>query len=377
MQKTAFLFFILFTFFAAPALGAGEINLFYSQTCPHCKAEREFLADLSEKYPEIQINEYEVVSNAENRQLLAQFYERYNVPERERGRVPITFTEKEYFVGFSDQIANNLENCIKECIGQESEDSQSVRLPFLGPIDVSSLSLPMMTIVFGALDGFNPCAMWVLILLIVLLINTRSRKRMWLIGGTFLLASGIIYYLILAAWLNLFLAISYVNITRIIIGALAVGFGVWQIRTFFTYQPGTCKVMDGKSSFQERLKQKLTKHTENLVSSPLTLGILGGVMLLAFGINLIEFFCSSGLPAIYTRILSLNELGNAAYYSYLLLYTFVFMLDDLIIFTVAVVTLSRFGLNEKYNYWSTLIGGVLILLLGLLLIFKPELLMFV
>jgi hypothetical protein len=226
------------------------------------------------------------------------------------------------------------------------------------------------------MDGFNPCAMWVLLFLIALLINTRSRKRMWLIGGTFLAVSGIVYFLILAAWLNLFLAISYVNLTRILIGIFAVGVGVWQIRNFIKFRPGVCEVTDGKSSFQGKIKDGLRKHAEKIAFSPFTFALLGGTILLALGVNLVEFFCSAGLPAIFTRILALQNLNSLVYYSYLLLYTFVFMLDDIIIFSIAVITLTKFGFTEKYNYWTTLIGGLLILILGILLIFRPELLMF-
>jgi len=198
---------------------------------------------------------------------------------------------------------------------------------------------------------------------------------MLLIGGTFIVASGIVYYLLLSAWLNLFLAISYVNLTRIIIGIFALGVGTWQIRNFIKFKPGVCKVTDGKA-LGDKIKNGFKNRTQKLVTSPLTFGILIGIIILAFGVNLVEFFCSAGLPAIYTRILTLNNLSSLSYYLYLLLYTFIFMLDDLIVFLIAFITLSKIGFTEKYNYWATLIGGLLILILGILLIFRPEFLMF-
>jgi len=354
-----------------------EINFFYSNTCPHCKDEKEFLKEVELKYPEVKINQYEVISSKENQELLTDFYEKYEVPEREQGYVPVTFTPDKYFIGFSEQIASNIEICLKDClVGEETITSQKIKIPFLGEIDVSKMSLPALTITLGALDGFNPCAMWILLFLITLLLNVRSRKRMYLIGGTFILASGIIYYLILTAWLKLFLAVSYVNLTRILIGVFALGLGLWQIKNFINYQPGVCKVTDGKQGLQEKIKNGLKNHAEKLVLSPLNLGIIGGIILLALGVNLVEFFCSAGLPAIYTRILSLNNVSNLNYHLYLLLYTFVFMLDDLIIFSLAFFTLSKLGFTEKYNYWATLVGGLLTLVLGILLIFKPEILMF-
>lgn len=353
-----------------------EINFFYSKTCPHCANEKDFLKELRQKYPELEVKEYEVISFPENQKILADFYEKYGVPKNERGRVPVTFTPTNYFVGFNDKTAKDIENCIEVCLNGEKAVSQKIKVPFLGEIDLSKLSLPVLTVILAALDGFNPCAMWVLLFLITLLINIHSRKRMWLIGGTFIFASGIIYFLILSAWLNFFLVIGYVNLTRILIGIFAMGIGIWQLRNFINFRPGVCKVTDGKSGLQDKIKNGLKERAEKLVFSPLTIGILIGAIILALGVNLIEFFCSAGLPFLFTQILALNPLSTLSHYLYILLYTFIFMLDDLIIFTVAVITLSKIGFAEKYNRWSTLIGGLLILALGILLIFKPEFLMF-
>ena len=374
------LIIIIFLLFGAKAdfslaQNQAEINFFYSAICPHCAKEEEFLKELKNQYPEIEIKEYEVISSQENQKILNEFYEKYQVPQKERGWVPVTFTPTKYFIGFTEQIGAEIESCIKECLLGEKPTSQKIKIPILGEVDLSKMSLPVLTLTIGALDGLNPCAMWILLFLIALLINTRSRKRMWLIGGTFILASGIVYYLILTAWLNLFLAISYVNLTRILIGVFALGVGAWQIKTFIGYR-GVCPVTDGSSKLRDKIKNGLRVQAEKIAISPFTFAILGGVILLAFGVNLVEFFCSAGLPAIYTRILTLSQISTLSYYFYLLLYTFIFMLDDLIVFSLAVITLSRIGFTEKYNYWSTLIGGLLIFVLGILLIFKPELLMF-
>jgi glutaredoxin len=361
--------------FVSAQTPAENISFFYSNTCPHCKAEKRFLEDLEKEFPQIKIDKYEIIYSSENREILQGFYEKYNVPAQERGRVPATFTSKKYFIGFNDQIGQEIRGCVESCLGGDSvESSKKVELPIFGEIDISQLSLPALAAILGFSDGLNPCAMWVLIFLLSILINTQSKKRIWLIGGTFILASGFIYFLVMSAWLNLFLAISYVTITRILVGVFALGIGIWQIKNFITYNPGVCKVI-GISSRIEK-KMNLTERTEKLATAPLTLGIIGGLIFLAFAVNLIEFFCSAGLPAIFTRILTLSQLDTFTHYLYILLYVFFFMLDDLIVFSVAAFTLSHFNFSEKYNYWSTLIGGILILVLGLLLVFKPELLMF-
>lgn len=359
-----------------------ELYYFYGATCPHCEKAGKFLDGLAEHYPGLEIKRYEVFNNRENARLFLTFLERSH--QEQKIRVPAIFIRDEVIIGYlSDEttgkkIKEQVRMALagEEELGPEGKEGREVSLPFIGKLDPSKMSLPLLTIIIGGLDGFNPCAMWILLFLIALLINTRSRKRMWLVGGTFILASGVIYYLLLTAWLNLFLAISYINLTRIVIGVLAIGVGLWQLRGFYRHQAGVCKITAGQGGFQERIKKRLQDHTKRVALSPFTWALLGGVILLAFGVNLIEFFCSAGLPAIYTKILTLNELSSLSYYLYLLLYTFVFMLDDLIILFLAIITLSRFGFTEKYNKWATLAGGLLILLLGFLLIFKPGLLTF-
>lgn len=379
MKKWIPLFFILAVGILSPLISQAEairVDFFYSAICPHCAKEEVFLERMEKEYSDIEIRKYEVYYDSANRELFKEAAQRLSLGQL---AVPLTVIGEKYFLGYQDDETTGkaIEDYLQSVLGGDvREGSQIIKIPFFGGVDLSKMSLPVLTITLGALDGFNPCAMWVLLLLIALLINTRSRKRMWLIGGTFLLASGLVYYLILAAWLNLFLAVSYVNLTRILIGVFAVGVGVWQLANFFRYRPGTCKVTDGRGGMMDKIKDKIKNHTEKLALSPITFGILAGVIILALAVNLIEFFCSAGFPAIFTRVLALNQLGFLSYNLYLLLYTFVFMLDDLIIFSLAMVAFSKFGFTDKYNYWATLVGGLLILILGLLLIFKPEFLMF-
>jgi len=381
----SFVFLGLANFAFAQENNQVEVHFFYGSTCPHCKKAAVFLKGLQEKYPSIKMNIYEVYGNKDNAKLLLEFLK--SCEEEEVIRVPAIFIGDEAIIGYLNDettgkaIEKAVENCLTvvcvnpleklNCEEKEKKD-EIINYPFIGQINLSKLSLPTLTVVVAALDGFNPCAMWILLFLIALLINVKSRKKMWLVGGTFIFTSGLVYYLLLSAWLNLFLAISYVGLTRIIIGLIALGAGIWQIRNFTLYKPGVCEVAPIGSKRQE----KLTEKAKQIVESSALPATLLGVIALALGVNLIEFFCSAGLPAIYTRILSLNELSSFSYYSYLLLYTFIFILDDLIIFGIALITLKHIGFTEKYTKWSTLIGGLLIFLLGLLLIFRPEILMF-
>lgn len=382
IKKTLFSLFVIFFSFGLFSLVSAEevsIDFYYGDTCAHCHEEILFLNELQAEYPDLVINRYEVFNNYENVKKLKEILEGKGYGGSIS--VPTTILDDQVIVGYQSEETTGLEikNWVDSQLNGEiidNSDEKMIDIPFVGRTAISSLSLPVLTIIIAALDGFNPCAMWVLLLLIALLINTRSRKRMWLIGGTFIAVSGIIYFMILSAWLNLFLAINYVNIVRTIIGLVALGIGIWQIKNFLNYKKGVCVITDGDTKIQAKLKDKLQNRAQKIVSSPLSIGIFFGIVILAFGVNLVEFFCSAGLPAVYTNALSLSNLNSYQYYSYLLLYTLIFMFDDLLVFLIALVTLKYIPIGEKYNHIVTLIGGILIGILGLLLIFKPELLMF-
>lgn len=111
---------------------------------------------------------------------------------------------KEGGVDLMEHVGENLTSCPAKAV-----DERIVNLPLFGKIDTTQISLPIFTIIIGLLDGFNPCAMWVLMFLLALLVYTRSRKKMFIVGGTFILVSGIVYYIFMAAWLNLFLFIDF------------------------------------------------------------------------------------------------------------------------------------------------------------------------
>ncbi|KKR67215.1 MAG: hypothetical protein UU08_C0023G0005 [Candidatus Uhrbacteria bacterium GW2011_GWE2_40_58] len=197
-----------------------------------------------------------------------------------------------------------------------------------------------------------------------------NKRRMWILGGAFIGTSAFVYFLFLAAWLNFFLFIGLIVWVRLLIGLVALTSGGYNIREYFTNKDATCKVTanENRKSIFDRLK-KVTQNQKFLFA-------LGGIILLAFAVNLVELVCSAGLPAVYTQVIALSDLPRWEYYLLLLLYIFVFMLDDMIVFVVSMITLQITGLTTKYTRYSFLIGGILMLVLGALLILKPEVLMF-
>ncbi|MFZ5391079.1 MAG: hypothetical protein ACOZAJ_02265, partial [Patescibacteria group bacterium] len=252
----------------------------------------------------------------------------------------------------------------------DNKKSLNINLPLLGQKDLTQFSLPAITIVLGALDGFNPCAMWVLVFLIGLLLNMPNRRRMWLLGGTFIVTSAAVYFIFMAAWLNLLLFIGLLFWVRVIIGLVALGGGAYNLKEYFTNKEAACKMVDADK------KNKYFTKLKNITQKSSLFWSLVGIIALAASVNLVELVCSAGLPAVYSQVLALNNLPIWQYYLYLLLYVFIFMLDDLLVFILAMLTLKLTGLTTKYTRWSHLIGGILMLIIGLLLIFKPAWLMF-
>ena len=193
---------------------------------------------------------------------------------------------------------------------------------------------------------------------------------MWILGLTFIAASAFVYFLFMAAWLNFFLFFGFIVWVRILVGLVALYFGYRNIKSYFDDKAGGCEVTKDEKRIKTLQKIKDITQKENLVPA------LAGIILLAFAINLIEAVCSAGLPAIYTQILTMNDLSTTQYYLHIIFYQIIFMLDDMTVFVIAMVTLNSIGIESKYARWSKVIGGVIMLLIGLLLILKPELLLF-
>lgn len=395
MTRLVRLLFIFGIFFAfSPVVWATEATLhfFWASGCPHCATEKVFLQKLSDNYPQLSVKDYEVTSNRQNLALLQKIGSELNA---DVSGVPFTVIGQKYFAGYYDDattgkaieeavdcaVKNGCDDLVKELIpGEEttqpSPDQESkgvpetLKVPILGELPIQNLSLPLLTFLIALLDGFNPCAMWTLLFLISLLLGIKDRKRMWLLGITFIVTSAFVYFLFLSAWLNLFLFLGFVVWVRVLIGLVALFSGGYYLYDYWKNKNGGCRVMG--SSKRQRVFEKMRSITQK---RQLALA-LGGIILLAFAVNMVELICSAGLPAIYTKILSLSNLPVWQYYLYLVFYILVFLADDLFIFFTAMITLQAVGIQSKYSRLSHLVGGVLMAIIGLLLLFKPEILMF-
>lgn len=384
--------FFLFLSLVGPVMAQEEkvnIYFFWSKGCPHCVQEEVFLDNLEKKY-DIKVNRFEITTNRDNAKLLREISKQLSI---DISGVPFTAVGKYHFIGFlNDETTGKeieaavqcaLETHCPDLVGDVINNSkktskiderkaipETINLPLVGEIRTENFSLPLFTFVIALVDGFNPCAMWVLLFLISLLLGMRDRKKMWLLGSAFIITSGFVYFLFLSAWLNLFLFLGFVFWVRILIGLIALGAGVYGIRHFVVNKEGGCETVGDEK------RQKIFEKMKKITQKKSLFLALGGMILLAFAVNLIELVCSAGLPAIYTQVLTLTKLPKWQYFLYLLFYILIFMLDDLFVFFVAMITLQAVGVQSKYARWSRLIGGALMLIIGLLLLFKPEFLMF-
>ncbi|NYZ76185.1 hypothetical protein H0N98_02955 [Candidatus Micrarchaeota archaeon] len=347
---------------------------FYSTTCSHCHAESIFLTKLEPRYPSLEIKSLAVDISPSNANLMKQFMESHNVSST--AGVPQTYIGDSVVLGYVDDGTTGklIEQKIQECMQAGcnktviTTEEYVFEYPIVGRVDVRTLSLPFLSFLLGFLDGFNPCAMWVLIYLITMLAGTRSRRKMILVVGTFVVASGLWYFLILSGWLKLWDIIGLTDVTRVLIGIVAIGAGALNLKDYITLPKAVCKVTDAAS------QSSIMKKIDEITKPSAVPATLLGIIILAFTVNTIEFACSAGFPATFTRILALNKLPALEYYFYILIYIFFYMLDDMILFSVAALTLSSTDFSAKYGKFSQLIGGVVLLVLGLLLIFMPSVL---
>ena len=344
-----------------------NIYLFYSYTCPHCHDEIEYFKELEKKYEnKINIYKYEVLKNKDNAVLMKTTKNLFDVSST---GVPFTVIGKEYILGFSettkDQIEYTLDNYLKEENNIKNE-TQERTIPILGKIDVKKTSLTLVGIILGFIDGFNPCAMWILLLLINMTLSINDRKKMMTIGLTFIITSGIIYFLSMLG-ISVILDLTMVTLVRDLIALVAIILGIYNLYIYIKTRKDTgCHVVDKEK------RKGIIKKINDILSKKSSLLMILGTIVLASSVNLVELACSLGFPTIYLELLSINNIHGLAKILYLIIYIFFYLIDDLIIFLIAVFTLKSKGISTRYNKLVNLIGGILMILMGLLLIFKPN-----
>ena len=346
-----------------------NLYLFHRDSCPHCKEEIEWLNTIKDDYKDtLNIYMYEVENNKDNMALLKKvFAENPDVKQS----VPLTIIGNDFLTGFSDTTKSSIEKSIKKYItdeGLSEEEENSEDLPILGKVDVKKVSLPLVGIVLGFIDGFNPCAMWVLLFLINMLMHMENKKRRWIYGLTFLFVSGLVYFISMLG-INLVLsAVEQVTILRSLIGIVALIAGILNLKSYIE----TRNEKEGCTVVDDKKRKNIIKKIKKIDSTQSFFLAIIGISALAISVNLIELACSLGFPATFAEILAINDVHGFARIMYLILYTLMYMIDDIIVFVISMVTLEATGITNKYSKLTHLIGGIIMIIMAILLIFKPE-----
>ncbi|NLE65251.1 MAG: thioredoxin family protein [Elusimicrobia bacterium] len=380
--------FILAGISLSGPLGAGEsvhkpvVYFFWGEGCPHCHHEKIFWEELKGRLSGFVVRDYEVWNDPQNKEIYRRLAAAFG---QESGSVPATFIGRKVWIGFSPQKAGEIEKAVREClvsgcvdpaglIGSSavpvspSEDPAPETVPFLGEVDPARISLPLLTVVLAGLDGFNPCAFFVLLMLLSLMVHARSRLRMLIVGGVFVFFSGAVYFLFMAAWLNLFMVTGHVRVITVLAGVLACAMAAINIKDYFFFKKGVSLTLsdEARDSLLERMRR--------LIRTGSLGGLVAGTIVLAVLANTYELLCTAGFPMVFTRALTLQELSVGAYYFYLLLYNVIYVVPLLVIVLIFVRTLGARKLTEEEGRILKLVSGLMMLGLGSVLLLRPELL---
>ena len=371
-----------------PAQVESDLEVFVRQGCPHCEKAKAYLAHLQERRPKLTITVHDIGEDSQALLRLKALAAKFNVTQL---GIPAFYVRGELVVGF--QSGETTGKHLEELLGRPPPDvgtpsegtcplepdvpcppqaqsevagNPQITIPFFGDRTLPDLGLPLFTVSLGLLDGFNPCAMWVLLFLLALLANLQDRRKMFLLAGTFVLVSGIVYFAFMAAWLNVFLLIGYVRIIQVMMGGLAVGIGLVNVKEFWTFGQGL------SLSIPESAKPGLYARVRKILAAEHVSQAMLGILVLAILVNMIEFVCTAGFPALFTQVLSQQGLTTWEYYGYLGLYNLAYIADDSVMVTIAVVSLSHRKLQEREGRWLKLVSGLVMLGLGVFLLFAPE-----
>lgn len=345
-----------------------NIYLFYSKICPHCQKEEKYFETLKEKYQDkIHIYTYEVTENKTNNEIMKSL--KKELKENNQG-VPFTIIGSKTFLGYDESFNERIENTIDSYLNENTTTDNIYTIPILGKVEAKNASIILIAVILGFIDGFNPCAMWILLLLINMCISIKDKKKMLIVCLTFIITSGIIYFLSMLG-IGFILDLTTIAYIRNIIAILAIVLGIYNLYTYIKTRKETgCNVVK-----KEKRKTIITK-INNILNNKNTLLMFGGTIILATSVNLIEMACSLGFPTIFLEILSINNIHNFLKITYLLIYILFYLIDDIVVLFLSIKAFEAKGISTKYNKYVHLIGGLIMILMGVLLIFKPEWIMF-
>ncbi len=386
------------TAFAQPATERFTVPIYYfwGDTCPVCATQKVFLDALVRDRPNVVVRDFEVYRVAANRTIMDAMAAAFGRPVT---GVPMTFIGDEVWVGFSDASGRQMRAAVERYETYAAPDpadrldpemrSQVVTpapaptppspppvtstavldVPLVGTIDLAARSLWLSTFLIAFVDGFNPCSLWVLALLLAVVVNTRSRRRVLLVGFTFLVVTALAYGVFIAGLFTIFSYIAFLTWIRVAVATLALGFALINIKDYFAYRRGISLTIDDahKPGIYRRIRGVMNAQA----SLPATLAATAGM---ALGITLVELPCTAGLPVLWTNLLADAGVGAAAFAMLLALYILVYLSIELVVFGGVVITMRVTRVEEREGRILKLVGGNVMLALAMVMLFWPTLL---
>ena len=375
-------------------INATVIYLFWGDGCPHCAAAKPFLQGLDQGSEQVELRMYEVWYVEENQALFTKMAAVYCF---EPHGVPTIFIGKQHWEGYNDQIQKEIQAAVNVCLAQSCPDAgagivpgvanpiqvvgpiqaetdstqpggKNIDIPLIGSIDLSSQSLLVSTLLISFVDGVNPCSIWVLTMLLAITLHTGSRKKVLLIGLIFLTVTAGVYALFIAGLFTVFKVVSFVGWIQVAVAVVALFFALVNIKDYFWYKEGISFTIadDKKPGIFQRIRRVMD-------AGQSFWGLVGGTIVLAGGVSLVEFSCTAGFPVLWTNLLVSQNVPTLTFVLLLLVYLLIYQLDEMGIFLVAVFKMRASKLEEKHGRILKLIGGMLMLALAGVMLINPSL----
>ncbi len=391
------------------AANRAVIYFFWGDGCPHCAAAKPFLQSLSEKYPGVEVRAYEVWNSAENRTLFSKMAAAFGF---EPQAVPTIFLGEQYWVGYAEPIGREIEAAVQGCLESGCKNAGAgivepaeaevtaqptpvaiaaapdaaadppagsatnpaapqavvLDLPLIGALSLEHQSLLLSTALIAFVDGFNPCSLWVLTMLLAITLHTGSRKKVLAIGLVFVTVTAAIYALFIAGLFTVFTFVAVTDWVRLLVALIALFFAAVNIKDYFWYKEGV------SLTISDEAKPGLFQRMRRLVDASQSFwGLVAATVILAAGVSLVEFSCTAGFPMLWTNLLASQQVGAVTFLVLLAVYMLIYQLDELGVFVASVVTLRASRLEEKHGRILKLIGGMLMLTLAIVMLIDPAL----
>lgn len=349
----------------APDASSSALVFFWGTGCPHCEEAKPFLDQLRREHPELAVEAVEVRRDEVGR---ARFIATMRALGAEAVGIPCFVRADRYVVGFRPgESEARVRALLEGGDGGADAEAQEVDVPIVGAVKTRAASLPVLTVTIGLVDGINPCAMWVLVVLLGLLTHVEGARRMALYAGTFVLMSGVVYFLFMIAWAAAFAAMGLSRLVTVALGVALAAMGLVNVKDALWFKGGGVSLV-----IPAKAKPGLFRRMRAIANAVSTPAALVGIAALAFAVNLVELGCTIGLPAIYTRILVLRGVVGGARLAYLALYNVAYVVPLLVVVAVAIGLKRRLAVTEKVARGLKAVSGVLLTAFGLVFTFAPE-----